>query len=88
MMEQKARNTVEVGNHGADALNECQELRDQVEMVITRGRRCTILKNGLPRAAVVPLRDLERLLSMDAELDRRMILQEDQSICGQAEIEE
>jgi prevent-host-death family protein len=50
-----------------------EKFRDLIDAAVSQGARVTITRSGKPMAAVVPLRDLERLHAADAALDRRMI---------------
>lgn len=71
-MVQNTRSTVEISSGTLEASKARQNFRSLIDAAVTRGARTTITRNGRPMAAVVPLRDLERLQAMDVKLDQEM----------------
>lgn len=60
-----------------DATKARQNFRDLVDAAVTRGTRIVVTRNGKPMAAVVSLRDFERLRAADAALDRRVAAEDE-----------
>jgi prevent-host-death family protein len=67
---------IEIGAESVEASRARQGFRALVDAAAHRGRRVTITRNGRPLAALVPLRDLERLKEADRALDKRMLAEQ------------
>jgi prevent-host-death family protein len=61
------------GARTIDATVVRQTFREVVDEATGGGRRIVITRHGRPVAALIPMRDFERLQEKDAETDRRML---------------